>query len=345
MTWATAMSRFDAPAMEFGVVEVTNAFVTPFARGRLRTQHGPHRWTRGAVHDDRGALVRASQRHWDGDAHTPIAADPDRVAVPRRAPRLSGTWVYAGHWSNHFGHFLLETLPNLWPPPEEQAAGVSGVLVHRPVRTRLAPSEDRAPLEHADLSPWQHDLLELAGYGDSEVRIVHGGGARVQRLLVPPRPVLLKRWAQRPAVELWRRVSDAVPGRGGHPRVYLSRSQFHACEQGAGRARVDPAWQEHLDATFAAAGFEVVYPECLTITEQIELVRGVQVLAGLSGSALHLSAFADPGTRVLVLGDQRSPRRPIPAQTMVDAACGHRTAFVPNEGRRELSAALDELDR
>ncbi len=103
-----------------------------------------------------------------------------------------------------------------------------------------------------------------------------------------------------------RRVSDAVGGRGDDPLIYLSRSSFHGGNAGARRARTDQARDARLDAIFAEAGFRIVHPETLPIGQQIEMVRGAQVLAGLSGSALHLSAFAEPGTRVLIVGDRRS---------------------------------------
>jgi capsular polysaccharide biosynthesis protein len=86
----------------------------------------------------------------------------------------------------------------------------------------------------------------------------------------------------------------------------------------------------------------VVHPETLPITEQIELVRGARVLAGLSGSALHLSAFAEPGTQVLTVGDRRDLGKPMPAQTMLDEACGHRSMFV--RGDDDLARTLADLD-
>jgi capsular polysaccharide biosynthesis protein len=272
-----------------------------------------------------------------------VPADPERVKVSRRAQRLSGTWLYAGHWSTHFGHFLLETLPNLWPDPGEYAAGLSGVIAHRQIRGAVPPGADRVRLHRPDLPTWQQQLMDLVGYGAADVHVVHGHAARVERLVVPARPVVLKRRAGPAAVQVWRRVSDAVGARGSQSRVYLSRSRFHAGDPGPGRARTDEAEDARLDEVFAEAGFHVVHPETLPITEQIELVRGAKVLAGLSGSALHLSAFAEPGTRVLTVEDRRELGKPMPAQTMLDEACGHRSLFVAGGDDEGLGRTLAEL--
>jgi capsular polysaccharide biosynthesis protein len=322
---------------------VERAFVTPWSRGPLRTENGPLRWVRGAVHDADGVLVVQSQRLWNGNKKEPVPADPEQVPVSRRAKRLRGTWLYAGHWSIHFGHFLLETLPNLWPEPGEYP-GLSGVIAHRPIRGPVAPRADRIRLHHPTLPEWQRQLMHLVGYGAVDLGVVHGRPVRVERLVVPSRPVVLKRRAGPAAVQVWRRVSEAVDRRGPESRVYLSRSRFHAGDHGPSRARTDEAQRARLDALFSDAGFAVVHPETLPITEQIELVRGAEVLAGLAGSALHLSAFAEPGTRVLTVGDRRNSGRPLPAQTMVDDACGHRSMFVRSNDDDGLARTLAALD-
>ena len=340
-TWAAGVHkpRDDSP---IGIVEVDNALVTPVARGPLRTERGPHTWVRGAVYDSDGVLVPNSQRRWQGDRSAQVAADPERVRVPRVARRLKGTWLYAGNWSNHFGHFILETLTNLWPDPHQHAASLTGILAHRPIGGPFPMSGRPVPLQTPDLKPWQRELLNLAGYGARDQRVVHSRPLKVERLLVPGRPVLLKRWALPPAVDVWRRVSDGVGRRGPHERIFLSRTRFHA--RRTDRARTDRIWDTGVDATFGAAGFHVVHPETMSVSEQIELIRGATVLAGPAGSALHLSAFADPGTRVLVVGDRRSPINPLPTQTIIDAACGHQTAFVQDKDEAGLASILAGID-
>ncbi len=322
------------------VVSLDGAFVSRFDQGPLRIDRGPVRWIRGAVYDGAGELVPSSQREWNGDAQDPVAADPERVEVPRGTHRLRGDWLYAGHWCGHFGHFLLELLPNLWPDPSTHGP-LAGVLVHHPARGPVARRRARSGLLQPDTTSWQREFIHLAGYGELNLRVVNQRPVRVARLLVPSRPVLLKQWARPPAVDLWQRISSAVGSRGPHRRVYLSRTSFHA--DASARVRSDQAWDVLLDSRFANAGFAVVHPETMPIAEQIELVRGARVLAGLSGSAMHLSAFAEPGTTVLSIGDRRTPKRPPPSQRIIDEACGHLPAFVANNDEAGLAEVLSTL--
>lgn len=344
MAWTPATSPREAPAGSCELRVVDDAVLTPFVRGDLRSSVGPRAAMSGAVHDAAGLLVPASQRWWDGDRSTPVAADAEQIRVPGKAPRLEGTWLYAGHWALHFGHFLVEVLTNLWPDPATiDAPPLAGIVAHRSFRGPVvAPPSGPGP-QVAQLRSWQADLLALAGYDATEVQLVRHRAARVDRLLVPQRPVVIKSWAAPEAVELWRRVSDAVGERSDHERVYFSRTAFHASTDNRRRDRSDVAWDAHLDATFASAGFHVVHPETLPIAEQVALVRGAEVVAGPSGSALHLSAFADPGTRVLEIGDSRSPREPMASQQMIDAACGHLSHFVGYQDAGTLDPLVASL--
>lgn len=322
---------------------VDDALLTGFHRGPARSVAGPRRWMTGAVHDAEGRLVVASQRLWAGDPAAPVATDPTVVPVPADAPRLDGTWLYAGHWTNHFGHFLVETLTNLWPHVERR--GLRGLVAHRSYRGDVGAGARRGGLKAARLSPWQAELLELAGLGGLGVQVVRGRPASVRRLVVPERPVVLKSWVRPEGVDVWRRMAAGIAP-GSAERVFFSRSLFHQANTGDDRrVRVTPAWDAELDLTFDRAGFRVVHPETLALREQIALVKGARVIAGSQGSALHLTAFAEPGTSVLEIGDTRSPTHPSPAQRMIDAACGHRSAFVPHGDSEQLLGRIEDYGR
>lgn len=277
----------------------------------------------GAVYDSSGRLVPQSQRlMFEGDGLRRVPADPARIGRPKAPHRLEGAWVFGGHWMMHFGHFLLETLPNLWPLDSRSADGI--VAITHPERPM--PAAEGAALTRAEPTEPQRELLDLAGLGGLDVMISRRRQVQVERLLVPERPVVIKHWVRPEAVALWRRISAAVGDRGTARKVLLSRSRFNAAEGRAstGPLRSDPAWDSRLDRAFSAAGFEIVHPEELTIREQIEIVRGAEVIAGSAGSALHLACFAEPGTKVLEIGDDRSEGTERQANQMaIDAACGH----------------------
>lgn len=317
------------------VVALDAAIISPYAQGVAATLHPPDRWMRGAVHTSSGELVPHSQRTWSRDnANAPVAIDPAVVRVGRRAESLPGQWTYAGHWSRHFGHFLLEVVPTLWP---ERPPGLAGLVAHRSFRQPHLPAPHSSS-RPAELLAWQEGLLALAGYGDLPVHVVRGRTVQVERLVVPSRPVVFRTEAGPAAVLLWQRMAraagpPALPG----AKVFLSRRRFHA---GRTRTRSTHRWDERLERVFRAAGYVVVHPEQMSVAEQVRTVSGASVLAGASGSALHQAVFCRPGTHVIEVGDARTSTAPQSSQVMVDRACGHRSMFVPYQDGDALDAAV-----
>ena len=61
-----------------------------------------------------------------------------------------------------------------------------------------------------------------------------------------------------------------------------------------------------MKTTFNKKGFVIIYPEELSINEQINIINSAKTIAGFSGSALHLSIFSEPGTKIWI-GRQEKP--------------------------------------
>src|SRR5699024_5678765 len=170
--------------------------------------------------------------------------------------------------------------------------------------------------------------------------------------LVPTRPYLPNGYARPEAVQVWRRMAAAVRDRTGKGprRVFLSRSVHHAALAQAGRPsrRASPNETE-VDALFASRGYAVAHPQQLDLTDQIRLVADADVIAGVSGSALHLSVFAPSGARVVEVADARARSKPVTTQVILVHACEQALAFVKyprgdsGSDLARLRRALDEL--
>ncbi len=312
------------PVDEPEVVEVRDAYLTRLRKGPLRTLQMPDRWLTGAVHDTDGHLIILSQKLGGLGGNQLVAADPVKVRTRADARRLKGSWLYGGNWIHHFGHFVTETLTTLWPT----GLDVAGVVFHAYGR-------------HTGIQDWERELFDLTRYAGLPVEIVSTAPLQVEHLTVPSRSVVVNGWAHPGAPRVWDQMVAAVGGsateqrgRGGHgrrgDRVFVSRRGFNrrSAEHGL-EVRSTTERDVALDEVFASAGFRVVEPETLPLADQIRLAAGADVLAGSAGTALHLSAFAPAGVRVLELGDLRSPQQPVPQQAVIDRVREHPSVFVP----------------
>lgn len=313
------------PQGEATLETVEAALLTRYEHGPLRSLHRARRWIRGAVHDAEGRLLPSSQKV--GDLWLP--ADPVSARVPANAERLEGTWLYGGHWMRHFGHFVTETVSTLWPRDLQ----VDGLIFHQYFA--------KTP----GIQEWQQRLVDLTGYAGLPIEIVRRRPVRVERLVLPSRSVVINGWAQPEAADVWRRMAERLGAAGPHAHVFASRRRHNQLRAAEGQAvRSTPERDAELDRVFEAAGFFVVSPELLDIDDQIRLFAGARVVAGAAGSALHMAAFAPPGTRVIEIGDNRSRSRPVPMQLVIDTVCGHEHAYIPAaEPAEQIASTLKAL--
>lgn len=328
--WAIRKYR-EIPDSDFTSEVVRGAFLSRVESGRVYwPAPNPARgFLRGAAYDHRGFLIDISQRQGGAAGDMIISTNPP-VLMPRekaeaRDNALPGRWLYAGNWMHAFGHFLVETIPTLWPLLDSKEL-FDGVAAHR--------------FNSMKTHDWQFELVRLLT--DEPVRVVMDIPVMVEELVVPTRAYHYQQAFHPAAAEVWDRLSEnaaSVDDPDGEP-VYLSRSRFEKANMAKGiKTGREYANSEEVDGLFASRGFRVVYPETLSVMEQIRLARSAPLLAGPGGSALHLAAFAKPGARVLELGDIRTKGQMVNTQQAISAAKRQEAAMIPYFG--DEAGALD----
>lgn len=320
------------PAEDMALQTVHNAVLSRVDSGRIYWEgRSPSGFIRGAVYDHRGFLVPESQRKGGVNADIIVSSNPLELASREKAEAnenfLEGRWLYAGNWMHPFGHFLVETLPNLWPLLDDPS-GFAGIVAHR--------------FNSPQTPDWQFEIVKLLT--GVEVRVIDDEPATVEELVVAPRPYDYQQAISPLADRVWNLISERAgedtQDEMGVP-VYLSRTEFERGRLGrrstTGREFING---DEVDAVFAEHGFRVVQSETMTVTEQIRLARSAPILAGPSGSALHLSVFCRPGARVIEVGDARTRNSMVSTQQAISAAKQQEAAHIPyqadDEGRIDL---------
>lgn len=304
-------------------VVVTPMTLEPIVGDRLGK-----RYLGGALFED-GRLIQHSQRFTGPEdvviTRNPVALSPMELEEARQAKKINGHWYFGGHWMRQFGHFIVETLTGLWANEDQRSRVFYLNFIF-----------GRAERE------WQREFLDLLP-SPVKYRVAPAELCRVESMTVATRPVTVNVAASARAVEVWERIGQAAGVQpGSADRVFLSRS----------RLTNDPRASSNdveLDELARELGLLVVYPEELSVPEQVQLVRGSRLVVGVAGSQLHLTAFARSKTRVIELGDARSPTRHVPMQLVIDSARERQTAFVPyyraidRDNERDLTRTREHL--
>ncbi|MGN8119996.1 glycosyltransferase family 61 protein [Labrys sp. 22185] len=206
---------------------------------------------------------------------------------PAAAPyRGRSDLIYGGRASTHYGHFLFETLPRLWLVAQEGLRGRK-VLFH-----------SWFPLESWHRYPYLLPCLQALGisYGD----IVVATEPEVFRHVLVPRPSMqINGWifpdAARPLMDtVGRELLRGVETQHTSTPAYISKAQLRNVASGIRN-------EAEIEQYLRADGVDIVYPETMSLAEQIALFTNRRVIMGALGSAFHTSMFAQPSARMVVL--------------------------------------------
>ena len=244
----------------------------------------------GAVYDRDGQLVPESERP---KRNRSWRTNPGRLRgrrsdLPLRVP---GRTFYAGHFRPAFGHVLVETLPRFWPDLDYGSFDQFALYPTRVGPTRSAPNLPRYAV----------DLLHALGVWTDRSLLVSTQALQFDQLVVATPAFWLRRGSNPVCAEPFRRIGDAVDDGPQHDRLPTASRRIYLS-----RARLRPPQRRALNEggiedLMRRAGFAVIYPEEHSVQTQIRLIRRADAIAGCDGSALHLGAFARPGTTLLAI--------------------------------------------
>ncbi|MGW2094010.1 glycosyltransferase family 61 protein [Promicromonospora sukumoe] len=197
---------------------------------------------------------------------------------------LPGTFYHLDNQiPGHYGHVITHDLSKLW-------AWDAALAQHPGLRLLISPPEGAD-----DLPAYTYELLGAYGIGRERVRVITGP-VRVERLITASQAFQQPNFLSPVARDVWARVTAGLLPRAGQDplpeRVFVSRrvATRRRCLNG-----------DEVERRFEDAGFVVVYPEDLSLPDQVRLFSSVPVVAGYAGSGLINTVFsAGPATRVVL---------------------------------------------
>ncbi|SFL29560.1 glycosyltransferase family 61 protein [Methylorubrum salsuginis] len=207
-----------------------------------------------------------------------------RLAEPE--PVAAGPLLYVGLLALHYGHFLINTLPHLWP-----LVGWTGA------RPKL--------LCHAwpgswDRAPFLNDILGRLGYGLDDL-VTFERPVRLADVLVPEPALREQAGVHAVYGDLCRGIGEGFWRPDEVDTVarpaYLAKTRLTA-----GITRL--VNEEEIADELERCGVDIVHPETLDLPAQVRLLSSRRVILGTVGSAFHTTVFAAPGRRLVGLNWQ-----------------------------------------
>lgn len=246
------------------------------------------------VFDEHLNPVPSAEIRWSGDC---LMFPQDASGInAEKIPYIDKDVIYLGTTVSHFGHFLINTLDRAWPLTKAEYRDVPIVMIAK---------HNYREKEH-------FKLLEYLGVKPENIIILRKT-TRFRNVIVPSRAFINERYASADYVNVFRTISNNIGNGFGYDKIYLSRTKFAKKDFG----------EERLEQIFQKNGYKIIYPETLSIIDQIKYIKDAHVMAGLSGSAMHLALFAPDGATVACMNRSKQGMALIQVQiNEIKNACG-----------------------
>tara|TARA_B100000929_G_C15508081_1_gene419418 strand:- start:3794 stop:4429 length:636 start_codon:yes stop_codon:yes gene_type:complete len=141
---------------------------------------------------------------------------------------------------------------------------------------------------------WAQQLLAAVGLNNE--RILFSTERRIfEKIIFPTQSLVLHRGVSTQGQrKIWNRLEPLRSNSTPNKKIYISRSRLEKNKR--------PLINElEIEKSLTAYGFVIIYPEKMTVHEQIETFSQAELIIGPSGTALHNSVFMKEGTRIISL--------------------------------------------
>lgn len=194
---------------------------------------------------------------------------------------IEGTVIYAGYLSNHWGHFLIDSMTRIYCALEDS---------YKDAKIAFLVDEGKAHQMITNIKRF----FELLGIEDRIVLI--NRVTKCEKIVIPEQAYQINGYYSEKYIRVFERVASAVDldKYKTYDNVYFTRSRFS-------KAQSTEIGEEILVHIFEKNGFEIISPEHCSLDEQIAIIRKSKQLAGIIGTIAHNMLFANENQKMIIL--------------------------------------------
>lgn len=190
--------------------------------------------------------------------------------------------------SDNYGHFILECLPNIRLLKEIPNLADAKVVIHKTLNPALRQALFES-LELADIKESQ--IIEFGNKGEIGI---------FEKLHYPSPITGHPTWKSEVAVRFCENLAEKIINSNtkqihrnpSSDFLYISRSTLY---------KRRPTNEEEVIETLVSHGFDVIYPETISVQEQIIIFSRAKIIVGILGAAMTNIVFSPNNTQIIML--------------------------------------------
>jgi len=239
------------------------------------------------IYDKDGLLIRASS--YSRYEERSLIGQTAQVSSPEASAVTDDDYyLYCGPLVPHFGHFLLSSLSRLWPLITRNMDGVK-LLFHcdHPIKA------------HIENHPYMRKFIEYMGIDGSRLCSFHE--TTLVRNLIIPGPAFLE---QSHASTVFRELGHYIGRNTKQSTITVSDAPVYLSKTHLNCGVTSILNEIELEEKLRENGVNIIYPEEIDLSDQIEIFRSAPTVIGTTGSAFHMHIFSNKPPKMLTLNYQ-----------------------------------------
>ena len=218
-------------------------------------------------------------------------------------PYVDEDVLYFGNVYPAFGHFLLEHMNRGFGLLHDEYKNHKVVLINN---------------KQLDVVPeYMFELIMLLGVKREDI-IVLSSSMQFRSVVIPHQGFNIPIMSSVEFGETYAAMAKNAHG-PSYDKVYLSRDKM---------TQRRTFGERQIQKIFEKNGFKIVYPETLSIEQQVASVKNCRVLAGCAGTAMHLALFMPAGGTVIQLKRNSKDDCSAPTQFLINNTKDLKSVFV-----------------
>ena len=188
--------------------------------------------------------------------------------------------VYANAFYEHWGHFLIDIVSRLW------------YVIKNPNEYKIVFAVEM--LSNTKINGNYLEFLELLGIDKDRIIIINEP-TMFKSVIVPDVSIYPGNYYTKQYKNIFDYIFTKINYDSSAPKkIYLSRTKFK-------KARSKEKGEKSIEKLFNKNGYKVIYPETMTLKEQIFYYKNCEQMVCINGTLSHNILFSKDGINIIII--------------------------------------------